>query len=88
MLAANSGKFPTDFIFGAATSSYQIEGAWNEGGKGENIWDRFVHQVPSKIRNNDTGDVACDSYRKYREDVAIVKALGLDHYRFSISWSR
>lgn len=87
-IARNSGKFPKDFLFGAATSSYQIEGAWNAYGKGENIWDRFSHQVPSRIVNNDTGDIACDSYHKYKEDVAIAKALGLSHYRFSISWAR
>lgn len=86
--ATNSGKFPKDFLFGAATSAYQIEGAWNTDGKGENIWDRFSHRNPSPIVNNDTGDVACDSYQRYKEDVAVAKELGLSHYRFSIAWSR
>ncbi|MBW6471794.1 MAG: beta-glucosidase [Anaerolineaceae bacterium] len=79
--------FPEKFIWGAATASYQIEGAWNEDGKGESIWDRFSH-IPGKIRNNDTGDVADDHYHRYREDVALMKELGLKAYRFSISWPR
>ncbi|CAG9765658.1 unnamed protein product [Ceutorhynchus assimilis] len=79
--------FPDSFKFGAAGASYQIEGAWNEDGKGPNIWDTFAH-IPGKIKNNSTGDVACDSYHKYKEDVAILKDLGVKLYRFSISWSR
>lgn len=79
--------FPDNFIWGAATASYQIEGAWNEDGKGESIWDRFSH-TPGKIRNNDTGDVADDHFHRYREDVALMKTLGLNAYRFSISWPR
>jgi len=79
--------FPENFIWGAATASYQIEGAWNEDGKGESIWDRFSH-TPGKILNNDTGDVADDHYHRYREDVALMKTLGLKAYRFSISWPR
>src|SRR5271156_3237249 len=61
-------KFPKDFIWGAATASYQIEGAWKEDGKGESIWDRFSHTT-GKIRGGDTGDVACDSYHRYKEDI-------------------
>jgi len=79
--------FPRGFVWGCATASYQIEGAWNEDGKGESIWDRFCH-TPDHIRNGDTGDVACDHYHRYREDVALMKELGLKGYRFSVSWPR
>ncbi|CAL1538499.1 unnamed protein product [Lymnaea stagnalis] len=80
-------KFPEDFSWGMATASYQIEGGWNADGKGESIWDRYSH-TSGLIRNNDTGDVACDSYHKMDEDIRIIKDLGMTHYRFSISWSR
>ncbi len=79
--------FPKDFIWGTATASYQIEGAWNEDGKGESIWDRFSHTA-GKIANEDTGDVACDHYHLWRHDLGIMKELGLKNYRFSISWPR
>ena len=82
-----TARFPDDFSWGTATASYQVEGAWNEDGKGESIWDRFSH-TEGRILNGDTGDVACDQYHRYREDVALMKELGLRGYRFSISWPR
>lgn len=80
-------SFPTDFIWGTATASYQIEGAWNEDGKGESIWDRFTH-TPGKIANGDTGDVACDHYHRWPDDIALMKSLNLAAYRLSIAWPR
>jgi len=79
--------FPRNFFWGTATAAYQIEGAWKQDGKGESIWDRFVH-TPGKIKNGDTGDVACDSYHRWREDIALMRAMNLASYRFSISWPR
>ncbi len=79
--------FPPGFIWGAATSSYQIEGAADEDGRGESIWDRFSH-ASGRVRNGDTGDVACDHYHRYREDVSLMADLGLGAYRFSVSWPR
>ncbi|MFP4283076.1 MAG: GH1 family beta-glucosidase [Opitutales bacterium] len=80
-------RFPDSFTFGTATASYQIEGAWLEGGKGLSIWDAFTH-TPGKILGGDTGDVACDHYHRFREDVRLMAGLGLKAYRLSLSWSR
>ncbi len=82
-----SKSFPKDFVWGCATASYQIEGAPQADGKGESIWDRFSH-TPGKIRNGDTGDVACDHYHRWEEDVALMRELGLKGYRFSLAWPR
>jgi beta-glucosidase len=80
-------QFPHGFLWGMATASYQVEGAWNEDGKGESIWDRYAH-APGHIKGGDTGDVACDHYHRYREDIDILKRLNQKSYRFSISWPR
>lgn len=80
--------FPSTFLWGAATSSYQIEGAVREDGRGESVWDRFCHTLPPKIAHGDTGDIACDHYHRFREDVALMRDLGLQAYRFSVAWPR
>jgi len=80
-------QFPEGFLWGTATASYQIEGAWNEDGKGESVWDRFAH-ASGQVKNGETGDVACDHYHRFREDVALMKSLKLGSYRFSIAWPR
>jgi beta-glucosidase len=80
-------RFPDGFVWGASTSAYQIEGAWNEDGRGESIWDRFSHR-PGTTRNGDTGDVAADHYHRMPQDVQLMRDLGLKAYRFSISWPR
>jgi len=80
-------ELPGKFIWGCATSAYQIEGAYKEDGRGESIWDRFSH-TPGNTANGDTGDVACDHYHKFEEDIEIMKEIGVDSYRFSISWPR
>jgi len=79
--------FPKSFKWGAASAAYQLEGAWNEDGKGQSIWDVFSH-TPGKIMNGDTGDIACDHYHRFREDIALMKEMGLQAYRFSLSWPR
>jgi len=80
-------KFPENFLWGTATASYQIEGAVKEDGRGESIWDVFSH-TPGKILNNDNGDVACDHYHRWQEDIQLMRSLGFKNYRFSIAWPR
>jgi beta-glucosidase len=90
MTSANASaayKFPDGFLWGAATSAYQIEGSPLSDGAGPSIWHRFAH-TPGLMRNGDTGDIACDHYRRFESDVALMKRLGLTAYRFSVSWSR
>jgi beta-glucosidase len=80
-------QFPKGFIWGTATAAYQIEGGWNEDGKGLSVWDRFT-DTPGKIDSGHTGNIACDHYHRYAEDVALMKELGMSGYRYSLSWSR
>ncbi|MBQ0146414.1 MAG: beta-glucosidase [Lachnospiraceae bacterium] len=80
-------KFSKDFVWGTATSSYQIEGAWNEDGKGPSIWDAFSHRE-GNVERNDNGDIADDHYHRLKEDIALIKELGVGSYRFSVSWPR
>ncbi|GAA3239235.1 GH1 family beta-glucosidase [Nonomuraea helvata] len=79
--------FPENFVWGTATAAYQVEGAWNEDGRGPSIWDTFSH-TPGLVAGGDTGDVACDHYHRLEEDLDILSALGVGAYRFSISWPR
>ena len=80
-------QFPKGFLWGAASASYQIEGGVKEGGRGESVWDAFSH-TPGKVKNGDTGDRAADSYHRWREDVQLLKDMGLGAYRFSLAWPR
>ena len=80
-------RFPPGFLWGTATAAYQIEGAWDADGKGPSIWDEFCRR-PGAVRNGDTGDVACDHLHRFGEDVELMAELGLNAYRFSISWPR
>ncbi len=83
----STDRFPQPFLWGCATAAYQIEGSPLADGAGASIWQRFSH-TPGMTRNGDTGDVACDHYRRWREDIALMREIGLNAYRFSISWSR
>ena len=82
-----AAQFPDGFLWGSATAAYQVEGSPLADGAGPSIWHRFVH-TPGLVRDGDTGDVACDHYRRWAEDVALMRRLGLQAYRFSVSWSR
>lgn len=82
-----STKYPKGFLWGTATSSYQIEGAFDKDGRSESIWDRFA-KTPGKVMNGDTGDIAADHYHRFKEDVAIMRELGIEGYRFSLAWPR
>jgi len=80
-------RFPHSFVWGAAASAYQTEGAAREDGRGASIWDRFCAE-PGRVRNGDTGEIACDFYHRYSEDIALMRELGLDAFRFSVAWPR
>src|SRR3712207_1312267 len=84
---SNARTFPPEFLWGSATAAYQIEGGATEGGRGPSIWDRFSH-TPGKTLNGDTGDVAADHYHRWREDLALMREVGISAYRFSIAWPR
>ncbi|WP_221475418.1 GH1 family beta-glucosidase [Sphaerisporangium rubeum] len=86
-LTEGPAVFPEGFVWGAATASYQIEGAAQEDGRGVSVWDTFSH-TPGKVASGHTGDVACDHYHRYPEDVALIADLGLEAYRFSVAWPR
>jgi len=83
----SSRTFPPEFVWGSATAAYQIEGAWNEDGRGLSIWDTYSH-TPGRVVNGDTGDVADDHYHRWQSDIALMAELGLQAYRFSVSWPR
>ena len=85
--SSDKAKFPSDFVWGAATSSYQIEGAVTEDGKGAHIWDIFTREE-GRIFENHTGEIACDHYHRFKDDVKLMKEIGIRAYRFSIDWSR
>jgi len=85
--AKNFPQLPPAFLWGTATSAYQIEGAVHEAGRGESIWDRFCH-TPGRIKNHENADVACDHYHLWKSDIALMKSLGIQSYRFSLAWPR
>ena len=84
----NAGvRMPEGFAWGVATASYQVEGAVTEDGRAPSIWDTFAH-TPGKIADGNTGDVACDQYHRFAEDVDLMADMGVTHYRFSLAWPR
>lgn len=86
-LQPDKNAFGKDFIWGVSTAAFQTEGAWREDGKGESIWDVFTHKK-GKIKKGENADIACDFYNRYREDIDLIKQLGIPNFRFSLSWSR
>ena len=80
--------FGNDFKWGVATAAYQIEGAWNEDGKGPSVWDHMTHTKPNKVKNKHNGDVACDFYHRYHDDIPLIKEMNFQVFRFSIAWTR
>ena len=85
--ADDDGAFPADFVWGASTASYQIEGAVDEDGRGKSIWDVFSH-TPGRVKNGDTGDIACDHYHRWRDDIDLLARGNFSAYRFSTEWPR
>ena len=85
--ATTERSFPEGFLWGTATAAYQVEGAANEDGRGATIWDTFSH-IPGKVKNNDTGDIACDFYHRYPSDIKLMKEMNVKAFRFSVAWSR
>ena len=86
-MSQTTRAFPSDFVWGAATAAYQVEGAATEDGRGESIWDRFS-ATPGKVVNGDTGGVACDTYHRYAEDIGLMRSLGIGAFRLSVAWPR
>lgn len=87
MIHQHPESFPKHFLWGSASAAYQIEGAWNEDGKGPSVWDVFT-KIPGKTFKATNGDIAVDHYHRYKEDVALMAEMGLKAYRFSVSWPR
>ena len=80
--------FGKDFVWGTATAAYQIEGAWNDEGKGESVWDHFTHNKKNRIKTHENGDTACDFYHRYESDIDLLRSMNIPAFRFSIAWSR
>ena len=86
-MSPDNSSFPRDFFWGAATAAYQVEGAASEDGRKPSVWDTFS-RIPGRTKNGDTGDVACDHYHRFKDDIKLMVELGIKHYRFSIAWPR